>query len=441
MAEGFLGIPGFLPGFATDKTEQELERATRLPEQSPFEAQMDRLFMEQMMPSYMSQAGYEMERVEISGAERAELDELSRAPSLTREQRGRLKELRGKAAGFKVRKLASKKVERLRRLHGKDSPEYQQALEEYEREEVATEERQRQLMRTFQEKAQKFLNGDFSITEEQGELIRKTLEPQRAVITKMFDEMEDLTIGEFGAKTEQALDAVRNAPNPGAAFEALGDNVKRGMSMNEALEMTIAVNREMLDMRIEDATGEITKGINERAAAMGRSPTDPEFQRQIQQSVAREVGRGQLELSRQEAAGRMGIAQQRLAIAQQRGLAEGGLAEREAGLKLQVGGMLAPQQLQAGMNVAQFNQALAQQRMANLQAGAQMPFAMGGRLAQLRMAQPTQFGTTGQEYTPSALRQWLGISQVGADIFGAASGKPKIPGGGGGSGNVLNTGV
>ncbi len=422
----------------------------RLPPASAEEIKMNKMFTQGIMPAMMQQSGYETTFEQKDWRDYPEYADIKKArdaaesPVVARgqmagavqeemikqveERENELKERAANESSFSMRKLASPRVEAIRKRHGEGSGFYKDALRDYEEQLIETDETQRQNQQLFLEKTQKFLRGDFSVTEEQRALIEKNLKPQRLALNKMYDEMEELT----DENVQNVMDKYKTAAaevDMGFAevLSAMGEQIDQGEEdLNVALERTIKTRQEIMKMGIEDATGEITKKVAGNAAAMGRDPSDPAYQQQVQQSVAREIQRGELALGEMEAqaklgivgqAGerRLGLAGQRLSMAQERGRERLGLEtglerersqrmlgiaeargtqltglEREAArLRFQVGGGMAPSQLQAGAGSIQLQQALQQQRMANLGGMGQAQGGFMGRQTQLRMAQPT----------------------------------------------------
>ena len=411
---------------------QETVQKTEFPPPTSQELQMQSLMINGIMPAYLSEAGYEMEETKgdpTASPKWAEAQDLrskvGQVPEYMREEiNKRADQLENEARseaegqkGFKLRKRISEKAELMRRRYGENSEEYQNAVKEAEQFKVETEEAKNQLTKSFLQKTQKFLNGDFSITESQRNLIEENLAPQRKVVDEMFGDIDQITYETFIGDTQGVIDKSSGA-NLGVAVEAAGSGKMKGLSMMDALTSTIEANKELLKMGIEDASGEITKRSAEQAAAMGRDPGDPEYKQEIQQSVAREVQRGQLQLSEMEARGKLGIAEQlgqtRLQTARQKGAAKLGLEEQAANLRFQVGGGMAPQQVGLGQSSAQFLDAQRQQQLMNLQGGFGMPAQIAGQAQALRLSQPTSTQTTGG----SVLGGIAGLVSGAAGIYG-----------------------
>ena len=344
---------------------------------------------------------------------------------------------------FKLRKKDPLKVEAIREEYGADSEEYKAAKKEYTEETIKTDEQKQQLVSGFMEKAQKFLDGDFSINEEQKRLIQENMAPQRAVLNKMYNEMQGESDKGFDAEMkvmDQFFGKIRESGmDPGMAVNAMGglfgENIK---SMGDALDKVISTNRELLKMGIEDATGEITKSVASQAAALGREPSDPEFQMQMKQMVSREVQRGSLGLAQMEAQGKLGIQEQAMALrgqefglrsnlagrrggmnmemARGRGLGNLGLEEQASNLRYQMGGFLTPQQTGNAMGVAQYQDALRQQGTQNLMGAGQLQMGLAQMLGNQRLARAST--TTSGTSTPSPLETITNIGIAAALGFG-----------------------
>lgn len=384
-----------------------------VPQISPEEREMMDLFSKVYMPIYLDQLGYEY------------------TPGKT-----------------DYRKKASPKVEAIRKEYGPNSGEYKSAFAAYQKEEIDTEEESRHLESVYREKALKFLDGDFSINEQQRDLIQANMAPQKAALEKMYAEMDAKSdegfaaeqevlnqffgkIGETGIPADAALSAVGNQ------LLQSGGEMGRGLaSLDQALTNVIETNRQLLKMGIEDATGEITKSVSAQAASMGRDPSDPAYQLEMKQLVAREVQRGQLGLTQMEAQGRMGIQEQALALrgqemglrsdlagrqgatgvqmAQGKGAGMLGLEEQASNLRYQVGGFMAPQQIGTGINVSQFQEALKQQQMQNIGTGMQFPMSAAQSMAQLRYSAANKTATS----TDPLSETMMGWANVGASAMG-----------------------
>ena len=256
----------------------------------------------------------------------------------------------------------------------------------------------------FYEQSIKYLQGDFAASEAQKQQIAENMAPIRATIDQMYATPEELD-----SNFEQMQAKAREAGVSIEEFAAsAGYSLQRGKSIPEAFQEVMDVNRKMMELGIEDATGQVTRQTMERAVSMGRDPMDPEFQRQIQMDVSKISQQGQLQLAEMESKGKMDIARER-------GVAELSAEEQAMGMRSQAGGGVIPSQVSVGQSVGQYQQALDQQRLQNIQGAAQMPSQYANQLANLRMSQPTTTSTGVS--TPSTGSMILGVGGLAASAY------------------------
>ena len=399
-----------------------------VPQASAEERELMEMFKDVYMPIYLDQIGYEYTPGELVPSD---------DPNVAYHRKSGT-----------YRKKDSPKVEAIRKEYGPNSGEYRSALAAYKKEVIETEEENQKLEKTYREKSLKFLNGDFSINEQQRDLIQANMAPQRAALEKMYSEMDARSkegfaaeqevldqfygkIGETGIPADAALSAVGNQ-----LLQSGGEMGKGLASLDQAFTNVIETNRQLLKMGIEDATGEITKNVSAQAASMGRDPSDPAYQLEMKQLVSREIQRGQLGLTQMEAQGRMGIQEQALAlrgqemglradlasrrgvtgtqIAQGRGAGSLGMEESATNLRYQLGGFMTPQQVGTGMNISQFQEALKQQQIQNIGTGMQFPLSGASGLAQLRYSAASKTATSTDPLSETV----MGWANVGASAVG-----------------------
>ena len=414
------------------------------------ERELQSYMMNYMFPSIMEQNGYIMDTTEHykegykddrrwqdakyraenwdqSGEKRkADLDVMEKVEEEYNNWAG------GKTTEPTMRRKESEAAEYARATYGADSSQYKEAHDEWQAGLIEDEERLKEIQTKYQDVTLKFLNGDFSITPEQKALIKENMEPQYKAVQSMFDELEGKSKAEQNRIYGNYITMVEDqGMDPQQALKAAGEIMAKGEDpMSMALTKVIDVKKQLMKMGIEDATGEVTRNIASRAAVMGRTPGDPEYQKELQDNVGRMVQQGELGLAEMEAGGRLQIAREkeqrfqqleerRFATTQAKGAANLSLEEQAANLRWQVGAGMPPQQVGLGMNVSQFNEALNQQRVANLQSASQVPMGMMGQMQQLR-SQPSQA-------TTSKPTNWLDVlSTVGimaASIYtGGAAG-------------------
>lgn len=375
---------------------------------------------------------------------------------------------------YKTRRLDSPEVERARTLAGDNwatDPTYLALKEEYEEEKVAKGKQRSEIEQKFMDVTEKFLDGDYSITKEQGELLKKNMAPIRAAVTDMFtkarEESEgtekDLlsTLNETFTEFDKRVESTHLSTMD--ALDVVGDQIlKTGSDMEAALENTVSIQKELMEMGIEDYSGKVLKQVAGNAAMLGRSPDDPEYTQEIAKTIAREVKSGMLNLGAMEAQGVLSIKERtggaleqlgmtRAELVSQRGqklegsaldrggqkmniegrygdqatqmrMQEGqanvGLEEQAANMRWQVGAGMAPQQASLGMGVSQYQNALEQQGIANAKGAMMTPMPMVDYQARERHAQPTTTTTKSPSVLGSVFGAITGAVGAGASIFG-----------------------
>lgn len=253
------------------------------------------------------------------------------------------------------------------------------------------------LTQEYMEKSLKYLRGDFSITDEQKSYIKESMAPQRAAMEKMYSDIQtesekmynDLEkqidsgkaakegkLGEIykqqGKLAEDTFSKLQNtlsdaftktfkdfndsAKREGMTFEQAMQGVgaqidKSEISLQDAFSNTVKINQQLNQMNIKDTTGQVTRAVAQRAAAMGRDVGDPEFQNDIQKTITQEVSRANLQFGQMEAQGRLGIQSdienQRIGLSQQRAQGQVGISSN---LEQQLRG-LSQNQMQANIGL------------------------------------------------------------------------------------------
>lgn len=353
---------------------------------------------------------------------------------------------------YNLEKKWSEEAEQARNAYGVDSQQYKDAVTKAQDQAITQEKTDNQITQKFQATTLKFLNGDFSVTPEQKQLIAENNAPIKAALDKMFTgefETNEKTFSDFRNQVNQT------GMNINAALDTVGNQIiKTGNDMTEALGRVVETNKALMKMGIEDYTGEVTKKIATSAASIGRSPDDPEYVSEMQNQVARQVQEGTLNLASMEAQGQLQIkgqtgadmeqlllqkasvaertggqleqaalneGQNKLAIQDAQGNANVNLENQAANLRWQVGAGMPPQQIQTGMGVSEYSNALNQQRIANAQNAAQapMPYLQMGQ--QERAYNSTQTVT---QHTPLGMQIMggvLGAAGAAANIYSGAS--------------------
>ncbi len=485
-------LPAFLEkaGFETTRTTSNFQDSA---EAKGFETRRSRLIEERdellttgtATPSrgIVTQAQQEIDRQGLDAATQSKVAEINRRlDELGQEESGALARFDPKIS-IEARRLGTPEVERIRREFGEDSEEFRTARDVQELEEIGISKKKQEITKAFLDRTQKFVSGDFSITEEQQQFVKDSFTGTRAALDDMFDSIiaesnetkEELLATSqktFSAFTEQVAETGMALGN---ALDAVGTQVNRtGRNMLDSLADTIAINKELLLEGIQDLTGELTKQMtnktNQQAVALGRDPSDPEYTREIQktvaETVAKEVKRGVLNLNLMEAQGKLSIqertgskleeigfkrvavsertgqltegaiarrGQEELAIrgvagatregaTQGRGAAEVGLEEQAQALRFNIAAGQSPSQIQAGVNVSQFQEALSQQEISNLRAGIGTTTGVADRFARERFAQPTTTSTSSESFGFSDfLEIGLGAAGAGFGIAGAGA--------------------
>lgn len=433
---------------------------TKIPDASPQEQELMNMITGTLLPQYLGEAGYDVTPTKVSygdsdagkalNSKRGKLEKqrqdlLNKAEQQPRGSMGYNQVMQSAAqlaqqiqsvddemtrgeAGFKsyttydLRKKENPELEYLKNTKGESSKEYKSAKRKYAKQEVSDFQQQERVYKEFKDRSEKYLKGDFSISKEQEALIQKNNAPVKQAIESMFKD-------NFSETYKSMDDFEAKAKEGGMSFsQGLGsvvDQIKTtGAEMEVALKNVVKTRQELLKQGIDDVTGEVTKRVAANAAALGRDPSDPEFTSDIVNTVAKEARSGNLELANLESQGLLGIRERTGGLLEQaagnRGAA---LTDYESGLskmRTEVGSGMPPSQLQVGMGGMQYNQALAQQRLANAAGTAQFPMFLNEFGQRERMAQPTTTQTT--PFGPADfIGAGLGIAGAGANIYGAVS--------------------
>lgn len=464
---------------STQKTE------TQIPEQSPEEKALMQLATDGLMTAYLEEAGFEVTKetgpafemtdtytnfVAQKESLQSSLDQLTTQlndPTLSPTMRANIQETyynrnaqisqqiaaidkkideaRGEyepTIEYVTRQKSTAAVEQAREQYGADSQQYKDALAAEEQFQIDREASFRNLETMALEKTEAFLRGDFALNEGQKQFMDEMLGPMKDAalnaVNYIRDEAErsNTSIGDQITEFEKRVQ--QTGLSLGDAILEIENRVQTtGKTMNEALDEEIALSQKLVEMGLQDFTLEQRKSVAQQASALGRSPTDPNFQMELQDSVNREIERTGLQFGTYRAQQRMGIAertgagmeaagqlrlgaaertggmmeqaaQQRISLAERTGSlreeaarlagATGmGIAEAEAQLRQQMAMGMAPQQIGLGFDVSQFQSAMAQQRMANMASAMNAPLNLFQIQQRERMAQPTQTTTS----TPS----------------------------------------
>lgn len=428
--------------------DSKTTQTTTLPEASAEEKKMQDYLLNSLFPAMMSEAGFVEEsfvdpkakkKYQSNYARIAEINNQigqlkagvktaadmqrfkAQENQLVTERNGleaQLKDYETSWPKVRMRKRESDELEALREKFGVDSREYKTVKARDVAKQSQMKADQEEITKLFVQNTKKFLSGDFAASDDQKKLIQEQLAPERALVEKMFGDAASVNSKDF---SDQLKKFNEGADQMGLDLEravgVVGAQVLRtGQDVEKALSSTIQARQELMKMNVEDITGELTKKISANAAAMGRDPNDPEYQRDIQQATAREITRANLELGAFEAEKKMGIKERTGAglegVLSQQASAQLGLEEIRRNMEFQAGAGMTPQQVGLGMNVAQFQNALAQQRLQNIQSLGAIPSSILEQQQRLRMSQPTS--TQIQSSSPFEALLGLGTGVAGA---------------------------
>lgn len=336
---------------------------------------------------------------------------------------------------YETRRRDSLEVENIREKFGADSPEYKEAREKYQTEKVSSEQQQSRINREMMNKVEDFLSGKFDITEGQRQFTDQILGPVKQAGLNAINYLRqeaDKTEGGITAAIDQFSKQVQQTGlSMGDAITEMEDRVKQtGVNMSEALNESVSMAKQLNEMGLQSYNRELRKQVLSQAASLGRSSTDPEFLQEMASQMNQKIMESNLQLGQYAAQNRMGIAertgtglenaaQMRLGVAERTGQGMEQAAQQRVGLAQDMGQMrmgiagqqgsqelqyaqaqanmlrdlslgMAPQQIGIGMDIGSYNQAIAQQRLANTQALWNMPMSQAQMQLQERMAQPTQ---------------------------------------------------
>ncbi len=336
-------------------------QTTSIPGMSAMERKLQNLFMEGFLPQMMEESGFKLIKGELSEAEQKEMAGYKKLPIKNVKVAARMAELNAKTEKMSLQKIYSPDIEDLREEFGADSDQFKSAVKEFEGKKFKSEEMQRDLVTTFQQNTKKFLEGDFSMSDAQKKSINEMFSTEREILGMggFFDE------GQSSDQINGKMDRI------GGSYES--------------------TQRKLLEMGIEDAGNQITNKVMSQAVASGRDPSDPEFVAQIGEMVSREATRGGLALETDLMNRRMDLA--------------GQARDLRIGSMTGGGGMTAQS--------AQLQDAIANQRIMNLNNLNANVSGQAGGMRQERMSQQTTTGTS----TPSLGSTLLGIGTAAASGY------------------------
>lgn len=307
---------------------------------------------------------------------------------------------------YDIRTKESENLEYLRDTYGENSSQYKEAKKTERLDKVGAEKTQNEIMKKYQENTLKYMNGDFSITPEQEKNIQENFKDVKAGVESMYKDTMDETMKAYGDFTKVAGE---NGMTTRDALGAVGAQIEQtGINMNKALDNVVSTRQALLKQGIEDATGEITKQVATKAAQLGRDPSDPEFENDMKDTIARQVKQGNLELGSMEAQARLGIEERTgsglegVANRQAEGRINAAMTKGQQNLNVEQGilnqrveqgsGGLATG-INLGQQTTQFDNALSQQRMSNAMTAMSPVQSMYGMYFNQRPRYQTQEGS------------------------------------------------
>lgn len=376
---------------------------------------------------------------------------------------------------------------------------------------------QAEINRGIMDNARKFLNGDYSITPSQKQYIEDSVKAMREPVFAMLDEVskeaertgasinDELTkytdvIKETGISVGAALNAVSASIDDertalgetktsvydalnGVKTEIENTNGVAGQEMEKLFTI-----RKTLAARDMDETYKRMRSENAvRAAQLGRSQYDPEFQAQLQDQLMKNIETTQLKLSEQEAlmkydlvtntgqrkeqvellraqeaealglrgeglaakdtgvsttraqlAAEQGakledVAGMRTGVAERTGAVKEGVAQSKAAaeasnqawannMRWELGANMPAKAAGMGIDVGSYQNALAQQSLANTQTGSQIGLPYAELYLRNRMAQPTTTTTTSGSVLGSVMGTLGTLGGIAGNVMGGVGG-------------------
>lgn len=223
----------------------------------------------------------------------------------------------------------------------------------------------------FFETYKKFaIDKDYSITEDQRQLIDAQMEGIRGPVTDMLNEIEaqyEQTGQSMGVALDEYITEIQETGlSAGAALSSMEDRIKtnkegllKGISAEEdalnktgksvraalqgvrdeinntgdiardTLEDTFQLKSMLIDRKMTDMYDQQRKAVAEKASRLGRSPTDPRFQLEMQQQLAKNIETAQLQLAVEEMSMLSGLEERTGQRREQLGMTEAGFEETQ----------------------------------------------------------------------------------------------------------------
>lgn len=354
-------------------------QTTTIPPKTEDELRLDSMMIDVILPSYLEGIGYDMTSKEVTKYKNpAKVTSLEGSRDDIMAQLADLESKPGNNSA-EISKLQA----RLDAVNTDLDKEYANSTTDYEYDYELNEtgqkmqeinkqsmDYQQEAMGQFMEVYRKFSSGDYSITDEQKDLISEQLGAIRDPVLKLLDEAEK-TAEETGASINKSLDEYITQINEtglsaGAALNAIEDRInlnkenllkgisneedtlmKSGASVKAALagvmdeinktgESTRQVYEDLFEtksilvaQKMEDLYKTNMRQNAERASMLGRSPMDPQFQDELMSNMYKSIKEAQLELSVQESEALAGLEERTGQRREQLKLQEAGFEEAQ----------------------------------------------------------------------------------------------------------------
>jgi len=322
---------------------------------------------------------------------------------------------------------------------------------------------QQEITDAFMTTTKKFLNGDFALDEKQAKYVQDLYAPIKDTAFKLLDEVKaaqektgaDMTtelkkysdmIDQTGVSIGAALNAVNDqientksgiltgiteeekkisdmGQNVKAALMNVGSQIQKGGDdAKQALEQLYVIKQTMIDKKLENLYVDQQKQTAMKAAQLGRSPMDPQFQLEFLNNMAGQIEMTNLSLAEQEAMAKVGLIQdtsgKMVSLAYQQAALEGTLGEanlQAAQKKTALEEATGAKKEQLGMTKAQVAETQGAKKEGVAQMGMGIAEKVGAGAEQVA-AQKAQIGTN-VEQQKAGMAQQIGMgipaSQIG----------------------------
>ena len=493
---------------------EETTTSTTLPEMSPEEQALQAMGMG-MIDQYMSDAGYDLTPTEtyknpdLVASLQAEKQQVEDKMNQIRANIGKPGMPQTGNPQFQLMDLQRNQSNIQRQLdeelQNKETT-YDVQLNAYGQQVQALKEKsikyQDEITDKYMENARKFLSGDYSITAAQKQQIEDSMSTIRTPVFKLLDEVKSSYEDTGKSMTEALGEYMKEINKTGLSFSAAmnavdddiditGANVKNalanvnteidkwGTAAKTAMEDSFAIRKILAARDMEDYYKQNKMETANKAAALGRSPMDPQFVEEFNDRMARKIETVQLQMAETEAIARSGLAErigmskenlgyqmagaeqqtgamsaeakmarasgqeqigqrkegataQGIGIAERTGAGaeavagqkaniEQGLQETGQNLRWQQGMQLPAQAAGLGIDVAGYQQAVQQQSLANTASAMSAPMGQQQMMLSERMAQPTTTVTQSPSIAGAVMGTIGTLAGAAGSIAGGAS--------------------